>query len=709
MVSAAPNAMYAQLSNLSFSHHFLVMLLSIFFIFIIPCAFPLSFNITSFDPNGKSIIYEGSANPVTPVIELTGNVRDITGRATYFQPMHLWDKATGNLTDFTTHFSFVIDSRNRSGYGDGMAFFLAPAGLKFPYVSRGGALGLTLENQRLNSTDPFVAVEFDIYKNFYDPPGEHVGIDINSLRSVANVTWLADIKQGKLNEVWISYNSSSFNLSVVFTGFNNDTILRQHLSAIIDLRLHLPEFVTVGFSAATGSDTAIHSVNSWDFSSTLAAQENITKGADTVARSPATSNIAPSQKKKNKTGLAVGLSIGGFVLIGGLGLISIGLWKKWKKGSVEEDLVFEEYMGEDFGRGAGPRKYSYAELTEAANGFKDEHKLGQGGFGGVYKGYLKDIKSHVAIKRVSEGSDQGIKEFASEVNIISRLRHRNLVHLIGWCHAGKKLLLVYEYMPNGSLDIHLFKKQSLLKWTVRYNIARGLASALLYLHEEWEQCVVHRDIKSSNIMLDSEFNAKLGDFGLARFVDHAKSAQTTALAGTMGYMAPECATSGRASKESDVYSFGVVALEIACGRKPINHRAQENEINIVEWVWGLYGEGRILEAADQRLEGEFEEEQIKCLMIVGLWCAHPDHNNRPSMRQAIQVLNFEAPLPNLPSSLPVPTYLEGPLHSFIAPFSITSSKEGQSQITGSSSNTNSTGFTTKSDDASPSVSLLYSR
>ena len=259
-----------------------------------------------------------------------------------------------------------------------MAFFLAPAGLKFPYVSRGGALGLTLENQRLNSTDPFVAVEFDIYKNFYDPPGEHVGIDINSLRSVANVTWLADIKQGKLNEVWISYNSSSFNLSVVFTGFNNDTILRQHLSAIIDLRLHLPEFVTVGFSAATGSDTAIHSVNSWDFSSTLAAQENITKGADTVARSPATSNIAPSQKKKNKTGLAVGLSIGGFVLIGGLGLISIGLWKKWKKGSVEEDLVFEEYMGEDFGRGAGPRKYSYAELTEAANGFKDEHKLGQG-------------------------------------------------------------------------------------------------------------------------------------------------------------------------------------------------------------------------------------------------------------------------------------------------------------------------------------------
>ena len=280
----------------------------------------------------------------------------------------------------------------------------------------------------------------------------------------------------------------------------------------------------------------------------------------------------------------------GFVC--GLGLISIVLWKKWKKGTEEEEHDFEEFMGEDFGRGVETRKYSYAELAQAANGFKDEQKLGQGGFGGVYRGYLKDIKSHVAIKRVSEDSDQGIKEFASEIRTINRLRHRNLVHLIGWCHERKKLLLVYEYMPNGSLDTHLFKKQSLLKWAVRYNIARGLASALLYLHEEWEQCVVHRDIKSSNIMLDSEFNAKLGDFGLARFVDHAKGAQTTALAGTMGYMAPECATLGRASKESDVYSCGVVALEIACGRKPINLKAQENEINIVQWVWELFGGGR---------------------------------------------------------------------------------------------------------------------
>ncbi|KAL2343867.1 hypothetical protein Fmac_005152 [Flemingia macrophylla] len=626
--------------------------------------------------------------------------------------MHLWDKATGNLTDFTTHFSFVIDSQNRSQYGDGIAFFLAPDGAKIPNATKGGSMGLTLDNETLTSThNPFVAVEFDIYQNVWDPPREHVGIDINSMRSVANVTWLADIKDGKLNEAWISYNSSSLNLSVVFTGFTNDTIRQQHLSVIVDLRLHLSELVTFGFSAATGNATAIHSLDSWNFSSSLAPPENITKGGEPVTRSP-TSNIPPNKKKKDNIGLAVGLGVGGLILIGGLCVISIGLWKKWKKRTAEEeDRDFEEYMAEDFGRGAGPRKYSYAQLAQAANSFKDEHKLGQGGFGGVYRGYLKDIKSHVAIKRVSEDSDQGIKEFASEVRTISRLRHRNLVHLIGWCHEKKKLLLVCEYMPNGSLDIHLFKKQSLLKWAVRYNIARGLASALLYLTEEWEQCVVHRDIKSSNIMLDSEFNAKLRDFGLARFVDHAKGAQTTALAGTMGYMAPECATSGRASKESDVYSFGVVALEIASGRKPIKLKAQENEVNIVEWVWGLYGRGSILEAADPKLDGDFEEDQIKCLMIVGLWCAHPDYNNRPSIRQAIQVLNFEAPLPNLPSTLPVPTYVERPLHSFIAPFSVNASEEAQNQITSASSNTNSSGFTTSmtSDDVSPSVSLLYKR
>ncbi|KAJ0600851.1 putative protein kinase RLK-Pelle-L-LEC family [Helianthus annuus] len=270
---------------------------------------------------------------------------------------------------------------------------------------------------------------------------------------------------------------------------------------------------------------------------------------------------------------------------------------------------------------------------------------------------IKDSSTNVAVKRVSKGSKQRIKEYASEVKIISRLRHRNLVQLIGWCHEKRELLLVYEYMENRSLDSHLFEEKSVLTWGTRFKIAQGLASALLYLHEEWEQCVLHRDIKSSNVMLDSNFNAKLGDFGLAKLVDHEKGSQTTMLAGTMGYMAPECVVTGRASKESDVYSFGVVALEIACGRQCMKFKAEENKQRLLEWVWELYGNYTILDAADPRLELDFKVEEIKCLMTTGLWCVHPDPELHPSMRQVIQVLNFETSLPIPPSKMPRAPYL----------------------------------------------------
>ncbi|CAN0921184.1 L-type lectin-domain containing receptor kinase IX.1 [Linum grandiflorum] len=217
-----------------------------------------------------------------------------------------------------------------------------------------------------------------------------------------------------------------------------------------------------------------------------------------------------------------------------------------------------------------------------------------------------------------------------------------------------------EFLPNGSLDSHLFQKMkesSLLNWETRYKIAKGLASGLLYLHEEWEQCVVHRDIKSSNIMLDSNFNAKLGDFGLARLVDHDKGSQTTLLAGTMGYLAPECVVTGKASRESDVFSFGVVLLEIATGRRPAVK--VEGDGKLVEWVWELYGDGRLtmMEGGpDRRLDGEYDVEEMERLLMVGLCCAHPDSSSRPSVRQAVQLLNFEAPVPVLPVNMPVASY-----------------------------------------------------
>ncbi|CAJ2631420.1 unnamed protein product [Trifolium pratense] len=237
-----------------------------------------------------------------------------------------------------------------------------------------------------------------------------------------------------------------------------------------------------------------------------------------------------------------------------------------------------------------------------------------------------------------------------------------------WDKTSRKL--IYEFMQNGSLDSHLYRGKSLLTWPMRYNIAMDLASALLYLHEEWEQCVIHRDIKSSNIMLDYNFNAKLGDFGMARLVDHEKESQsTTIIAGTMGYIAPEYYTTGKATKESDIYSFGIVSLELASGRKPIDLNAKEDQVTIFDWVRELYRLGRFLEVVDTKLEGIFDEEQMERLVVIGLWCANPNYSFRPSARQVIQVLKFEAPLPILQHMMLESIYSPKTMNTIFGPVS----------------------------------------
>ncbi|XP_059647952.1 L-type lectin-domain containing receptor kinase IX.1-like [Cornus florida] len=689
---------------------YIFFVITFFFFLIIPHATPLEFNIpeiTSNDLNTKIKIYQNAyvssqGLQVTPN-ELGEARAHKVGRATYIESLHLWDNASQNLADFVTHFSFVMSSDGLKNQGDGLAFFLISNVSDFNDVpvTRGSGLGLPVDNVTMSSsTNPFVAVEFDTYRNgAFDPytnTGAHVGINVNSMKSVNTSIWKGNITRGDENEAWITYNSTSKTLWVRFTSYFNNTKVQQgNLSHEVDLRKYLTEWVTFGFSASTGDSFETHTVKSWNFSST----------------DPAPVTASPKGNKENKTALVVGLSVGSCVLLGGgLCLIAICLRKKRSRGNEEDaEFVFELSMDDEFEKGIGPKKFSYSELAHSTNNFDEEEKLGEGGFGGVYRGFLRELDSYAAVKRVSRGSKQGLKEYGSEVKIISRLRHKNLVQLIGWCHERDELLLVYEFMPNGSLDSHLFNGKSLLTWAMRYKIVHGLASALLYLQEEWEECVLHRDIKSSNIMLDSNFNAKLGDFGLARLVDHEKGSQTTILAGTMGYMAPECVIRGKSSKESDVYSFGIVALEIACGRKPINLQSR-----LVEWVWDLYGTGELLEAVDPKLCADFDEQEIKCLMIVGLWCAHPDYNLRPSIRQAIHVLNFETPLPILPSKMPVPTYLapdpvNTPVSSFPLSFDTTVSESNQIHYSSDSYNTDSSKLTTSSTISSATASLLHTR
>lgn len=669
----------AMLPKVPKSLSLLLLLLSLF----LPFGASLSFNFPYFNQSTPVLLNLRGDAFWHQDIQLTKNeigpLDSSIGRAVYPEPLLLWDLVTRNLTDFTTHFSFKISSNYNTSVcpdfcaGDGLAFFLSPYPDSIPANSSGGYLGLFSNDSALDtSKNRLVAVEFDTYPNSWDPRNYHIGIDINSINSASYVNCKRGITRGRPSNATISYNSSTQMLLVIVTYNDIDddpySIEKLSVSSIVDLRDVLPSKVAVGFSAATGSSVELHEILSWDFSSNLLAPTPASAPAPTpppegdvpvintqapvVAARSTNDTRTTDEKVDSKIKLLTGLvsGIGALMIVSGL--VWFILWYKIsKKHKREEDNVSID--SDELERGRGPKRFSFNDLAVATNNFAEEGKLGEGGFGKVYKGFLNG--EDVAIKRVSTESQQGKKEYISEVKIISQLRHRNLVQLVGWCHDNGEFLLAYKFMSNGSLDSHLYNKNRFLSWPMRYKIANHLASALLYLHEGWEQCVVHRDVKPSNVMLDSAFNVKLGDFGLARLIDHENGSHSTILAGTRGYMAPENYDYGRATKESDVYSFGVVALEIACGRKPI----QANTVKLVDWVWELYGKGMVLRAADERLGMDFDERDMKCLMVVGLWCANPYSSQRPSIRQVVSVLNLEAPLPDLPLEMPVPVISGG--------------------------------------------------
>ncbi|XP_019168941.1 PREDICTED: L-type lectin-domain containing receptor kinase IX.1-like [Ipomoea nil] len=628
-------------------------------------ASPLSFDLQNITPKDTNvnINVEGDAYITEQGIQVTPYERNQvlngkTGRAKYVESFHLWDKGTGDLADFNTSFTFNIDSDGDSSFADGLAFFLANFSTPFDKTGTGGG-GLGLMNPSLvTPPDPFVAVLFDTYSNGEKTSMTNVSINVNSTLEWFNITaWFNNVTQGQDNNASITYNATSKVLGVVFTGFWDNQYLTGSLSFKVDLRKYLPEFISIGFSAATGLYFEKNTVSSWRFNSTSLR----TDSASPPWLPPSPDDPSPPQEEKNKKkgsskGGLIGLSIGVPVLVA---LLALGIctFLKIKNMWAEKrnEIVLGKAMDSELEKsGSGPKKLPYSDLAAATNNFAEEQKVGEGGFGVVYRGFLRSLNMDVAVKRVSSGS--GMKEYASEVKTISRLRHRNLVPLHGWCHEKGELLLVFEYMPQGNLDSHLFKTKSPLNWGVRYRIAQDLASALSYLHEHWDQCVLHRDIKSSNVLLDKDFNARLADFGLASLVDHGNAPEKTITGGTPGYVAPECNFTFKTSKESDVYSFGIVVLEIACGRRAILVNEPEGVKSLVEWVWDLYGMGKLLQGADPKLGRNFDEEEMERLMMIGLWCAHPDSNCRPKISHALNCLKFQVQLPSLPPEMPKPFY-----------------------------------------------------
>ncbi|XP_059438892.1 probable L-type lectin-domain containing receptor kinase S.5 [Corylus avellana] len=581
-----------------------------------------------------------------------------SGRIMFNQSFKLWEdelsmtsSSTGSkVASFNSSFLInIFRVNNSSTKGEGLAFLIAPD-LDLPAGSDGQYLGLTNSTTDGSSTNRLIAIELDTFKEDFDPDDNHVGLDINSVRSNKTVSLIdRGIQLGpvdtKFYMVWVQYNGGDKVLDVFIAEQGQDqkgtplalTAARPAkpvLTADLDIRGIVNKDSYFGFAASTGSAIQLNCVLKWNLTVELLPGDQVDQG-----------------KNDRWLKIALGVGVPGFVLllIGVAGLVYY-LHKKWAAAKFGPNI-----LGTLQSLPGTPREFSFKDLKKATNNFDDKYKLGQGGFGVVYKGVLPKENLEVAVKKFSRDNLKGKDDFLAELTIINRLRHKHLVRLLGWCEKNGVLLLVYEYMPNGSLDNHLFcasQNEETLGWNLRYKIISGVASALHYLHNEYDQKVVHRDLKANNIMLDSNFNARLGDFGLARALDNEKTsyAELDGVQGTMGYIAPECFHTGKATCESDVYGFGAVLLEVVCGQRPWT-KVTGFQL-LVDWVWWLHREGRILEAVDERLGNDYVVEEAQRLLLLGLACSHPIASERPKTPSVVQIISGAVSVPHVPPFKP---------------------------------------------------------
>ncbi|KAG6541755.1 hypothetical protein Mapa_016767 [Marchantia paleacea] len=582
------------------------------------------------------------------------------------EPIRLLNTSSRKWNSFSSRFEFQWQMSSSIGAGYGISFVMRNV---MVYLAESGAQNIV----------PSMTVEYNIRQNLGNGEFDNiqVGVELESGRpSPPMGTLNPGMDVGKNSPsvfTWIDFNSSSQELQMRLS--SNDT---RPLEALLRYRVNLtfvfgqdePD-VFVGVSAANGKCNCSDSVTvyGWLFETfPLPAPDPQPQpsapGPSAAAAPPSLSAVAPakegtsSSSKKLPVALISGVSgVAVFLLLlCAAGLLLMGRSKRqhanrstsMQIGSDQTDL---DSIAKSFGY-----SYSYVLLRTATSEFGETNKLGQGGFGSVYRGVIPATGEVVAVKKVSSESKQGVREFMAEVSIITQLRHRNIVKLLGWCSESKQFLLVYEYMPNGSLDKALFHPQdeaSVLSWELRFRIVMNVATALNYLHEGWRQKVLHRDIKSSNIMLDEEFNALLGDFGLARLVDRRESLASTNVVGTFGYLAPEVVVYGKFSDKADVYAFGAVVLEIACGRASVDPARGEGEKTLADLVWNNLTDGKLLHVVDRRLNGHYDAGAIKLLLLVGLLCSHPNPEERPPMRQVIMILAGIVPMPPIPLSKPV--------------------------------------------------------
>ncbi|CAL9236792.1 unnamed protein product [Arabidopsis halleri] len=587
------------------------------------------------------LVFEGSAGLMYGFTTLTNTKKHAYGQAFNDEPFPFKNSINGNVTSFSFTFFFAIVPEHRHKGSHGMAFVISPT-RGIPGASADQYLGIFNDTNNGKSSNHIIAVELDIHKDdeFGDIDDNHVGININGMRSTVSApAGYYDQKgqfknlsliSGNLLRVTILYSQEEKQLNVTLSPAEEANVPKLPLLSLNqDLSPYLSKNMYVGFTASTGSVGAIHYMWMWYvFTFIIVPQLDF-----------AIPTFPPYPKEESQVKLIVLVTCLTLALSVALAAsaLSVFLYKRNKK--VME--VLEEWEIE-----CGPHRFSYKELFNATNGFKQ--LIGKGGFGPVFKGTLPGSNAKIAVKRVSHDSGQGMREFLAEISTIGRLRHPNLVRLLGYCRYKEELYLVYDFMPNGSLDKYLYgiSDQEQLSWSQRFKIVKDVASALSYLHHEWVHVIIHRDIKPANVLIDDKMNACLGDFGLAKVYDQGYDPQTSRVAGTFGYMAPEIMRTGRPTMGTDVYAFGVFMLEVSCGRKLFEPRAESEEAILTNWAINRWENGDIVEAATERFRQDHDKGQLELVLKLGVLCSHQAEEVRPDMATVVKILNGVSELPD---------------------------------------------------------------
>ncbi|RCV21322.1 hypothetical protein SETIT_4G130200v2 [Setaria italica] len=537
---------------------------------------------------GANLTMDGTAT-VTPVglLELTNGTLQLKGHAFHPTPLRFREGGgAGAVRSFSASFVFGILSAYPDISAHGIVFVVSPT-TNFSAALASQYLGLVNVTSNGDERNRMFAVELDTLQQdeFRDINDNHVGIDVNSLIS------LNSSDAGYYDDDGSFKNLSLISHEDMRVWVDYDAVSNRINVTLAPLGLVKPAKPLI--SAIYNLSAVLTDMAYVGFSSATGSfnSRHYVLGFSFAMDVPAPDIDITKLPKLPREGpkarskvLEIVLPIASAAVVFCLGtVIILFMRRRTKYSELREDWEVE----------FGPHRFPYKDLHRATEGFRNKNLLGVGGFGRVYK--------------------------------------------------------VYDYMSNGSLDKYLYdhERRPTLSWPQRFKIIKDIASGLLYLHEEWEKVVIHRDIKASNVLLDSGMNGRLGDFGLARLYNHGTDPQTTHVVGTIGYLAPELARTSKATPLTDVFAFGTFILEVTCGRRPIFQDASDKQVMLVDWVLEHWREGTLVDTVDANLRGDFIVSEACLVLELGLMCSHPFVNARPSMRQVVQYLSKEVPLPEL--------------------------------------------------------------